>query len=79
MYNRILVPLDGSEFSECSLGHVKQVAAAGGLSEVILLRVMEPVSTNDAAASSQAGYTITEVQNKNKAAAQDYLSRAAEN
>jgi nucleotide-binding universal stress UspA family protein len=77
MYTKILVPLDGSELSVCSLEHVKKVAAADGVSEVILLRVVEPISPGDAAAWSQAGYTITDVLNKNKAAAKDYLSQAA--
>ena len=78
MYARILVPLDGSELSECALEHVKQIAAVGGPSEVILLRVVEPISINDATAWSQSGYTITDVQNKNKAGAREYLSRAAD-
>lgn len=76
MYNKILVPLDGSELSECSLEHVKQVVG-GNASEVILLRVFEPISSNDAAAWSQAGYTITEVQNKNQVVAKDALTQAA--
>jgi nucleotide-binding universal stress UspA family protein len=77
MYTKILVPLDGSELSECTLEHVKKVASVGSSSEVILLRVVEPISTNDAAAWSQSGYTITDVQNKNKTSAQEYLSQAA--
>jgi nucleotide-binding universal stress UspA family protein len=78
MYTMILVPLDGSELSECALEHVKKVASLGGSSEVILLRVVEPISANEAAAWAQSGYTITDVQNKNKASAQEYLSQAAE-
>ena len=78
MYRKILVPLDGSELSECSLEQVKQAAAMGGASEVILLRVVEPISSNDAAAWVQAGYTLTDVQNKNLTGAKDYLSQAAE-
>jgi nucleotide-binding universal stress UspA family protein len=77
MYTRILVPLDGSELSECSLEHIKELAAVGGVSEVVLLRVVEPLAPNDAAAWSGSGYTITDVQNKNKASALDYLSRLA--
>ncbi len=76
MYTKILVPLDGSELSECSLAHVKEVAAPG-VSEVILLRVQEPVVPNDAAAWSQAGYTITDVQAQNRFNAEKYLSLAA--
>jgi len=43
MYKKILVPLDSSEFSECSLRHVKAIANGCGVPEVILLRVVEPI------------------------------------
>jgi len=78
MYTKILVPLDGSELSECSLEHVKQAAVAGGISEVILLRVIEPLSPNDADTWSRSGYTIADAQNKNKVVANNYLSQAAQ-
>jgi nucleotide-binding universal stress UspA family protein len=42
MYNRILVPLDGSELAECSLEHVKEVALGCHVPEVVLLAVVEP-------------------------------------
>ena len=77
MYTKILVPLDNSELSECSLEHVKQVASVGGVSEVVLFRVIEHLSPNDAAAWQQAGYTVTDRQNKNKENAKEHLSRAA--
>jgi len=41
MYRRILAPVDGSEFSECSLEHVKAIATGTRCPEVILLRVIE--------------------------------------
>ncbi|MFH1638708.1 MAG: universal stress protein [Chloroflexota bacterium] len=42
MYKKILVPLDGSEFSECSLEHVRAITRGDHVPEVILLRVIEP-------------------------------------
>ena len=39
MYNKILVPLDGSEMSECSLEHVKAIASGCDAGEVVLLTV----------------------------------------
>jgi len=42
MYSKILVPLDGSEFAECSLAHVKSVATGCHVPEVVLLAVVEP-------------------------------------
>jgi nucleotide-binding universal stress UspA family protein len=42
LYKRILVPLDTSKLSECSLEHVKEIATGCRVSEVILLTVLEP-------------------------------------
>lgn len=42
MYNKILVPMDGSELSECSIPHVKEIAVGCKAAKVILLRVIEP-------------------------------------
>jgi nucleotide-binding universal stress UspA family protein len=77
MYTKILVPLDGSELAECSLEHLKQVAVVGGVTQVTLLRVIEPVSPGEATAWSSAGYTVTEVHKKQMASAQEGLTQAA--
>ncbi len=37
------MPLDGSEFSECSLADVKTLVAGSPDTEVVLLRVIEPI------------------------------------
>jgi nucleotide-binding universal stress UspA family protein len=55
MYKKILVPLDGSELSECTLPHVESIAIAQKVPEVILLRVVEPMSSIDAAGYTQVG------------------------
>jgi nucleotide-binding universal stress UspA family protein len=44
MYQKILVPLDGSELAECVLPHVKTMATACDIRQVVLLRVVEPLS-----------------------------------
>ena len=44
MYNKILVPLDGSRLAECVLEHVKAIAGGCVVREVILFRVCEPLS-----------------------------------
>jgi nucleotide-binding universal stress UspA family protein len=41
MYEKILVPLDGSELAECALPHVESLAKGRQEAEVILLRVIE--------------------------------------
>jgi nucleotide-binding universal stress UspA family protein len=47
MYKKILVPLDGSSMAECTLDHVKAIATGCSVPEVVLLRVVEPVSSFD--------------------------------
>jgi nucleotide-binding universal stress UspA family protein len=42
MYQKMLVPLDGSKLAECVLPHVKSIASGCGIKEVVLLRVVEP-------------------------------------
>ena len=42
MYQRVLVPLDGSELAECILPHVETIAKGCGVQNVIFLRVVEP-------------------------------------
>ncbi|MGQ9545744.1 MAG: universal stress protein [Dehalococcoidia bacterium] len=43
MYQKILVPLDGSELAECVLPHVKAIAGGHLETQVIVLRVVEPL------------------------------------
>ncbi len=40
MYQKILVPLDGSELAECALSHVKNMVKDGTVAEVTLLNVV---------------------------------------
>ena len=42
MYQKVLVPLDGSELAECALDHAKAIAA-GSRSQVVLFRAIEPL------------------------------------
>lgn len=45
MYNKVLAPLDGSKLSECSLGHIKEIASGCHVTEVILLTILEQPHT----------------------------------
>jgi nucleotide-binding universal stress UspA family protein len=75
MYNKILVPLDGSKFSECSLAHVKAIATGCKVPEVILLRVVEPLSSNEIASALEArGELLTQLETSKKEAAKNYLA-----
>jgi nucleotide-binding universal stress UspA family protein len=77
MYKRILVPLDGSALSESSLEHVKSIIGGNSATEVVLFRVVEPISSFDASALAQSGYLMGDVQSRKKADAADYLTKLA--
>ena len=74
MYKKILVPLDGSQLSECSLEHVKTIATGCNVPEVVLVRIIEPIH----------GYAVLgedwykEAENKAKATINNYLSGVAD-
>lgn len=44
MYQKMLVPLDGSKLAECVLPHVEKLAKGCNVKEVILFRICEPLS-----------------------------------
>jgi nucleotide-binding universal stress UspA family protein len=78
VYGKILVPLDGSELAECSLEQVKKLSMGVSPPEIILLRVVERIDPNDSIAWVSSGYTITDLQNRRRAEAKDYISHAVE-
>lgn len=41
MYQKVLVPLDGSDLAECALSHVKSLAEKGSVGEVTLLNIIK--------------------------------------
>ena len=45
MYKKILAPMDGSEFSECVLPHIRAIAVGCKVPEVVLFRAIEPIQT----------------------------------
>jgi nucleotide-binding universal stress UspA family protein len=45
MFNKILAPLDGSNLSECTFDHIKEIATGCHISKVVLLTVLEPTTT----------------------------------
>jgi nucleotide-binding universal stress UspA family protein len=70
MYQKILVPLDGSELAECVLPHVKAIAAGCGIGQVVLLKVVEPLP---GWAAPEVDFEV--VQKASVKAAEDYLAR----
>ncbi len=78
MYKKILAPLDGSELAECSLEHVKAIANGCSVPEVVLFRVVEPISAQVTAALAETGGDwYTEIENQNRAEADEYITETA--
>jgi len=44
MYEKIMVPLDGSELAECVLPHVEGFIKGCHVSKVVFVRVVEPLT-----------------------------------
>lgn len=78
MYRKLLAPLDGSAFSECSLAHVKTIALGCEVPEVILLRVVEPIHSSDMAAYAEAGIDTTQLMRDVENGARIYITKAAD-
>jgi nucleotide-binding universal stress UspA family protein len=75
MYKKLMVPLDGSEFSECSLEHMKAIATGCHVPEVVLLRVVEPLSSTELSALAQVrGNQIAELEEWNQSEAKKYIA-----
>ena len=81
MYQKIMVPLDGSELAECVLPHVESIAKGCSVPNVVFVRVVEPVYL-PVAAASDGGPVVSEddaaamrkgENERNRAAAQEYL------
>ncbi len=76
MYKKILVPMDGSQFSECSLEHVRAIATGCQVPEVILLRVVEPVSPQVYAEGANMDW-IADAEKTAQTNAENYVSQLA--
>jgi len=74
MYKKILVPLDGSGFAECSLEHVKVITSGSNASKIILFRVVEPLSAETVYALTIAGDDLLrKAEMDNQTAARNYI------
>lgn len=76
MYKRILVPLDGSNFSECILTHVTAIATGCHVPDVVLLRVIEPVAGQVYEVPEE---WLKEAREKAKTEAREYLAKLTDN
>jgi nucleotide-binding universal stress UspA family protein len=76
MFDKILVPLDGSELAESVLGYVDFIAAGCHVSEVVLVRVrgfLDPV-----AMKTMTAKMVEQIEETSEKEAENYLQRIAE-
>ncbi len=77
MYRKVMVPLDGSELSETALEHLRNIVSACGVSDVVLLFVVETsswVATGDFYPENVS----VEIDEKYTAWARDYVANKAD-
>jgi nucleotide-binding universal stress UspA family protein len=80
MYQKILVPLDGSELAECVLPHVEMLATACGVKEVVLVSVTERIAgfrVMDDSSQPLGERLVPEGVGKEEKQAQKYLGKVA--
>jgi nucleotide-binding universal stress UspA family protein len=79
MYEKILVPLDGSQYAQCSLPYVRELASGCKAREVIVLRVVEPLRDDETVLLTEIDEdVIPKLEAKKKEAATDYVFSIAE-
>ncbi|MFC1911886.1 universal stress protein [Chloroflexota bacterium] len=81
MYQKIMVPLDGSELAECVLPHVETIARGSETKNVIFVRVLEPLYVPAGESADWSGITKAQTDTENKieaerrTEAENYLDR----
>ena len=78
MYEKILVPLDGSAMAECSLAHVKAIASGCNTHDVILIEAVEPITNESLQFLSHTGRDPLEAEEQNRVEAKNYLEGVSE-
>ncbi len=77
MYKKIMVPLDGSELAECVLPHLEAFAKGFNLSDVILVRVVEPEMPSYRGEVQFDPKIMAQREADRKSSAKDYLNKLA--
>ena len=78
MYQKILVPMDGSKLAECVVEHVKLIATGCQVPTVVLLRVIEPISPPGYLPRGVAEDVYRDARETAEIQAKDYLNEMAE-
>jgi nucleotide-binding universal stress UspA family protein len=76
MYQKILVPLDGSELAECVLPHVEVLARGCQAKSVVFIRVVEPFH-QPAGDYVMDPEQVKKIESEHKRAAEAYLKKTS--
>lgn len=75
MYNKILVPMDGSELAECVLPHVEAIAAGCQAKEVVFVRVVEDLKDIGEPMLFLTDDQLAHIETTEKTVAKEYLNK----
>lgn len=75
MYQKVIVPLDGSELAECVLPHVETIAAGCSPQSIVFVRVVEPVRLPNVAEYSFSARDIDRIESAERIDAENYLQK----
>ncbi|MEE8619233.1 MAG: universal stress protein [Dehalococcoidales bacterium] len=78
MYQKVLVPMDGSKLAECVVEHVKSIATGCQVPTVVLLRVVEPIALHGYLPREMAEGAYRDARETAEIQAKDYLNEMAE-
>ena len=73
MYQKIMVPLDGSELAECVLPHVEAIAMGCEVKDVIFVRAVEPLQLRSGSEWLPTPEEQKRIESTHRSDAQDYL------
>lgn len=79
MYNKLMVPVDGSKLAECVLPHVEALAKGGQVKEIVFVRVFEPFNPTAMGGEFVPNEKeIARIDAESMAEAQSYLKQVAD-
>ena len=83
MYNKIMVPLDGSDLAECVMPHVEAITTGCKITNVVFVRVVNPIHLPvSVPAKGDFGFSENErheLEEQHKQTADTYLKQIVEN
>jgi len=75
MYQKILVPVDGSELAECVLPHVEAIAKGCQVKNIIFVQAVEIFHPADGMGFAFSPEEMNRLESEGRKAAKEYLSR----